>query len=339
MKNLKKLIAIWAVMGASYGANAFETVFEPVEKGDAETEGIELVNGQLMVKSKEGRIGDVETPYTFVGTNTTNFASSGFAVKEMADANSVVLDGSDVYFTRTSDTTNVYHLAVSNNQALNGVSGKLEKIASNEPISGVLAVKDGIVYSKNATGDNVVEVGGDSTSVPSVTLPESAANNLHFVNKDGNVYVYEKNGDFTQIVKYNKDGERTSDSWGGWVGAVQHQDAKEMVVFDKFNSFILRKDGVIFRDTNVFYPKKDISSEEIDEVVLGIKAGKDGKLLITSKNSNGKIMVSSYDTGMKTVTSVYSEVTGKKPFVKKEVESNSLNYYVTGKKIGYSIAD
>lgn len=331
MKDLKRLIIVSALFGMAHGANAYEYEkdFEPVEKGDAEAQGIELVSGQLMVKSKGGRIRGVEAPYTFVGTNTANFASSGFAIKEMADANSVVLNGSDVYFTRTSDTTNVYHFAVSEKSALNGVTSQLEKIASDEPISALIAVKDGVVYGKNKSGDNVVELGDVVTPPPSITVPDSLTNTIHSVYGDKIYVANVKNG---TVDRYNRYGESEGAIFvnGNW--NKNKTTPRDIIALDEYNIFILDADGKLYRRTRL------LGSEYTS--VSGIKASKDGDSLLITSQKDEKTVVEAYDAKNDETISLYSEaITSKKPFAKSEITSNGVKYKVNGKKIGYSIAD
>ena len=322
MKNLKKLVVIGAILGATHGAKAeaFEKEFEPAKNG--ENQGIELINGQLMVKTEGGKVADVDMPYTFVGTNTTNFAQSGFAVKEMADANSMFLDNNDVYFTRSS-TNGVYKMAVSDKTALNGVSGELEFFESAEPVK-VLLAKDGVIYTQNSN-NQVVELGNaGSATIPSVTLPESATTNVYSVAPNGYTYVYEAGTQFPKLNKYDSKGEivdwQYKNGWGD-------TSIKDIIAFDNDKVFGLDAKNRLVSENGTI----------VLQQVLGISRSKDGKsLLITSTNSNGKTVVSSYNPETKETTNVYTEPADKKkPFGQKEVSANGFNYFVRDKSIGY----
>ncbi len=323
MKNLKKLVVISAILGATHGAKAFEKEFEPVKAGEAT--GIELVNGQLMIETKDGKIAGVNTPYVFVGTNTTNFAENAFAVKAMEDANSVLLDkeNNNVYFTRSS-TNGVYKMTVSDKKALNGVSGQLEFFESDKPVT-LLTVKDGIAYAQK--GNEVVDVASSSVNVPAVELPESASANLYSVTPEGYTYVLEKGSFWPNVVKYDGKTRVSTESWG----LLKTDPIKEMVVFDDANIFVLKEDGSLLKNKNTINGK--------DEIVDAIKRSQDGKLLITSK-AHGKTVVSSYDPKSQTETTVYNEAEPpKKPFNKTEVKANGLTYFVNKvnkKNIGYN---
>ena len=323
MKNLKKLAAMAAIFGTTYGANAFQRNFPPAEKG--ESEGMELVAGHLMVKST-GKIGNIDMPYTFVSTNTTNFASSGFAVKEMADANSVALEGNDVYFTRSSDDKNVYHFTVSEEQQLNGVRTNLEKTESAEPISGVLTVKDGKIYAQSADQKNVVELGGNTASSGDLIVPETLkTNDLYSAASDG-IYVVTKDN----IIRYDENGDQVGSPKVHGISASGHTP-KDVVAINADNVFVLDTDGnLYYRSGMLFHNYTSVS---------GIKKSDDGKsLLITSKDANDKVVVSSYNTETKQTNSIYSEptVTAKKLFGKKELQANGLKYFVQDKVIGYN---
>ena len=320
MKNLKKLVVIGAILGATHGAKAFEKEFEPAKNG--ENQGIELINGQLMVKTEGGKVADVDMPYTFVGTNTTNFAQSGFAVQEMADANSILLDNNDVYFTRSS-TNGVYKMTVSDRTALNGISGQLEFFESAEPVK-VLSVKDGVIYTQNTNNNQVVELGNVATASESnITVPENLTNTLHSVGKDG-IYVVTDNF----VDCYDKDGKFTKQKVTG-IGERGHTP-KDVVAFDEDTIFILDTEGNLYHNSGALF--NNMTS------VSNITRSKDGKsLLITSTNSNGKTVVSSYNPETKETTNVYTEPADKKkPFANQKVSSaNGIKYFVRNKSIGY----
>ena len=321
MENLKKLIIFGAMLATTYGAKAFEKGFEPARNG--ENRGIEQVNGQLMVKTENGKLGDMDMPYTFVGTNTTNFAESGFAVKEMADANSMLLDkdNNDVYFTRSS-TNGVYKMTVSDRTALNGV-GKVEFFESSEPVK-VLSVKDGVIYTQNTNNNQIVELGNVAAAPESsITVPENLTNTLHSVGKDGIYVVTDSN-----IIRYNEDGEQVGlPKVHGIVG--NGHTLKDVVAFDKDTIFILDTEGNLYhRSGSLFNNMTSVSD---------IARSKDGKsLLITSTNDNGKTVVSAYNTETNKTTKVYTEPADtKKPFAKQEVYANGIKYFVRDKSIGY----
>ncbi len=319
MKNLKKLVVISAILGATHGAKAFEKEFEPVKAGEAT--GMELVNGQLMIETKDGKIAGVNTPYVFVGTNTTNFAENAFTVKAMEDANSVLLDkeNNNVYFTRSS-TNGVYKMTVSDKKALNGVSGQLEFFESDKPVS-LLTVKDGIAYAQK--GNEVVDVASSSVNIPAVELPESASANLYSVTPEGYTYVLEKGSFWPNVVKYDGKTRVSTESWG----VLKTDPIKEMVVFDDANIFVLKEDGSLLKNKSTIK----------DEIVDAIKRSQDGKNLLITSTINGKTVVSSYDLKSQTETTVYNETEApKKPFNKTEVKANGLTYFVNKKNIGYN---
>ena len=323
MKNLKKLVVISAILGATHGAKAFEKEFEPVKAGEAT--GMELVNGQLMIETKDGKIAGVNTPYVFVGTNTTNFAENAFAVKAMEDANSVLLDkeNNNVYFTRSS-TNGVYKMTVSDKKALNGVSGQLEFFESDKPVT-LLTVKDGIAYAQK--GNEVVEVANPSANASAVELPESASNNLYSVTPEGYTYVLEK-GDLWDVVnKYKGKDYQKSVEVGTVLGT--ETTAKSIVAFDDNHVYVLMNNG---RLVNVII-RRSVALEGVE----AINRSQDGKLLITSK-THGKTVVSSYDPKSQTETTVYNETEApERPFNNKtEVKANGLTYFVNKKNIGYN---
>ena len=329
MKNLKKLVVIGAILGATHGAKAFEKEFEPAKNGGDQR--IELINGQLMVKTEGGKVGNMDMPYTFVGTNTTNFAQSGFAVKEMADTNSIWLDkdNNDVYFTRSS-TNGVYKMTVSDKTALNGI-GKVEFFESAEPVK-VLSVKDGVIYTQNTNNNQVVELGNvEAAKIPSVILPASTTNNLYFVSTTGNTYVFENNGKYNIVKEYGSDGKATDTYVGSWSNF--SGEALEMVVFPRDEkrpeAYILNDKGSLYRNGTKI-PDTDIAGQGN---ILGIKMSKDGKSLLITSNKGGKTVVSSYNPKETKQTAIYDEA--DKPFGQKEVFANKIRYFVRDKSIGY----
>ena len=318
MKNLKKLVVIGAILGATHGAKAFEKEFEPAKNGG--DQGIELINGQLMVKTEGGKVGDMDMPYTFVGTNTTNFAENGFAVKEMADTNSILLDkdNNNVYFTRSS-TNGVYKMTVSDKTALNGI-GKVEFFKSAEPVK-VLSVKEGVIYTQNTNNNQVVEFGNiETATISSVTLPESATNNVYSVAPNGYTYVFEM-GNSPRIAKYDRDGEFKKAQYG--LNSLSLQDVKEMVAFDDENIFILTQKNELLKKDCSFVKGFDLIS------VSNITRSKDGKILLITSNKNGKTVVSFYNPENGQIES------NTKPFGNTEVRANGIKYFVRNKSIGY----
>lgn len=166
MKSLKKLAAVGALMGVMNFAKAEEVTFKPTNFDGGEIESIELVNGQLMVKSN-GNIAGVETPYVFVGTNTQHFAQNAFAQEGWDKADSLVHDGKNIYLTEPNNTSNVIHTLIKDSPELNGVIGRkcrkdndlTDKILQNKgqliALDGedVYTVSDDAVYKNGASHD------------------------------------------------------------------------------------------------------------------------------------------------------------------------------------------
>ena len=319
MKNLKKLAVMAALIGATHGAKAFEKDFEPVSK-EGEAQGIELINGQLMVKSDGAKIGGVNTPYVFVSTNKTDFAQNGFAVKQMADANSVLLDGNDIYFTRDSDTNHVYCFTVKSRKGLNGIGGQLQKFESQEAISDILGVKEGVVYVKN-TSDEVVELAekdsaSQSSSSSYVTIPDSIADKPYSVVEDDIYFVDQEK---RIVSKYNISNTNTTKIIVS--GFLKDHTAQSIVAFDDAHIFILDTEGGLHLNEGA-----SISTNKVEKIA----ASKDQKnLVITSVDENNQKVLSLYSLASQKMSDA------KRPCKNTAVIANRSQYYVSGKKIGY----
>ncbi|MBR1921616.1 MAG: hypothetical protein IJ829_06405 [Kiritimatiellae bacterium] len=189
LKNLKKLTALCALVGAAH-AHAYETDFAPVQNG-GEIEGLELFNGKLIVKST-GSIGGVPVQYTVLGTNTENFAQSGFATTNMNNLTSMVFDENHIYATRENDTKHVYRFTIDDTDRLNGLNAQM-KVYDAPEAGKVLCVQDGVIYVANQDGSNTFAINAERETAhpPVVDVPDwIATNHVYSVSNDGMIFLW-----------------------------------------------------------------------------------------------------------------------------------------------------
>ena len=151
MKTLTKMIAVGAAMGSMHFAKAEEKEFFPVAENNAEIERIAIVNGQLEVHAPGAEIEGVKTPYMYVSTNTTNFASAAFAQGGLENVDTYThLGNGKIYMTEKGNQNDFWTTEIkAAPAALNGVTSTLNKNEGlgNDALSEVAiqSVKDGFV--------------------------------------------------------------------------------------------------------------------------------------------------------------------------------------------------
>jgi len=157
MKTLTKMIAVAAAMGSMHFAKGEEKEFFPVAENNAEIEQIAIVNGQLEVRAPGAEIEGVKTPYMYVSTNTTNFASAAFAKDGLENVDTYAhLGNGKIYMTEKGNQNDFWTTEIkAAPAALNGVTNTLNKNEGlgNDALSEVMiqSVKDGFV-TKNFNG-------------------------------------------------------------------------------------------------------------------------------------------------------------------------------------------
>lgn len=337
MRNLKTLAMLGAFWGAAYvhalESGEFEADFLPVQKS-GEIEGLEIFNGKLIVKST-GNINGVQTPYTVLGTNTADFAQSGFAIAEMTNLTSIIFDENHIYATREKDTNHVYRFTIENTNHLNGVKSDIKTYGVKE-VSKLLCVRDSFIYVQDRSGNNTFAINaeGENISPPAVNIPRIITDNyVYTVSNDGRIYFWEG----AYLKQYYP--EYDSSTTVGFYQSLEDQAITPIsaVAFDTHHHFILGDDNSVYlriSPSQLQLMKKNVS---------GISYGPDGKSLIMTCSKfagvNRKTILG-YNTEQQGTFFVYQEpeIENTK-FARKEVSANGVRYRATNKKIGYSIAD
>ncbi|MBQ4400212.1 MAG: hypothetical protein II830_02825, partial [Alphaproteobacteria bacterium] len=123
MKNLTKMIAVAAAMGSMHFAKAEskEVTFVPTEKNGS-IEQLAIVNGQLEVRASGAEIEGVKTPYMYVPTNTTDFASNAFGPGGLENVDKYVHVGNGLICIEAGNS-DIYTMQIKQAPAaLNGVT-------------------------------------------------------------------------------------------------------------------------------------------------------------------------------------------------------------------------
>lgn len=308
MKSLKKVAVIGALLSTMNFAKAEEKVFAPTDYEGGEIDKIELVNGQLLVRSN-GKMDGIEMPYAYVGTNTQHFAENAFAQSGLTNvANYVHAGNGKIYMTEEGNTSDVWTTTVgAPGSALNGVKQGVEAVnLENDPTAKALL--------ENIRANQAAAASTEPTTITNA----STKIELSFMD-DGQRYAVVDDG----VRKVEEDGTVHYDSQYidgmGMISGKKKEDALMLRKGDELHSFVLAE-GKVYAQIDGFYAGVDADS---------ISKTEDGKLVV---KSGSKVKV--FDVNAGTSKEYTIDATGNEP-VKSAVFAGNMMYYATAKKLGY----
>ncbi len=249
MKSLKKLAVIAALSSAmnagakevNYSVDYTPDVLNGIE--NFEINGLELVNGQLMVKSTGKNDNDA---YMFVGTNTQHFAENAFAKKGMDNVTMMARDGKDLYMMVDGNETNVFHTVVNEKPTLNGMTNPVDVLTKDD-------AKAAKIIEAYENGSKLVIFDGDDRyEIKSDGVYKNGSDSASFMGGLGSEDIQEGTIEGLALIK-SQDGKKQ-----GCILATDKTDGKKKV----FTSFFGKKEA-------------DEISANSDNSVLFVRKGQD----------------------------------------------------------------
>lgn len=236
MKNLTKMLAMAAAVSSMQFAKAESVEKEFVPGGTIQQ--ISIVNGQLEVRSNGAKIQNVETPYVYVGTNTTRFAENAFANGGLTNLSEYVHAGAGKIFMRENgNTKDVWETEIK---------------AAPAALNGVTSVKK--VEENTANNSNV------SAALLEVMAKSTEDGNLTKI-FDGELY--RVNGESKDhLIRYNA----ITKEWDVGQSLLSAPNDKEIVDFVIVNGSLGRKTYIVYNDDGI---KKSQATSDPDNFING----------------------------------------------------------------------